>query len=57
MKERSFIGSIGIILYVVLSLIDRFLYQIHDYIYIPLAILGFVIIIVGFVMGKKKNKQ
>ena len=57
MKERSFIGSIGILLYVVLSLIDRFLYQIPDYIYIPLAILGIVIIIVGFVMGKKKNKQ
>ena len=57
MKERSFIGSIGILLYVVLSLIDRFIYQIPDYIYIPLAILGIVIIIVGFVIDKKKNKQ
>lgn len=46
MKERSFIGSIGILLYVVLSLIDRFFYKIPDYIYIPLAILGIVIIIV-----------
>ena len=55
MKERSFIGSIGILLYVVLSLIDRFFYKIPDYIYIPLAILGIVIIIVGFV--KDKNKQ
>ena len=55
MKERSFIGSIGILLYVVLSLIDRFFYKIPDYIYIPLAILGIVIIIVGFV--KDKNKK
>ena len=57
MKERSFIGSIGILLYVVLSLVDRFFYQIPDYIYILLAILGIVIIIAGFVVDKKKNKQ
>jgi hypothetical protein len=55
MKERSFIGSIGILLYVVLSIIDRFFYKIPDYIYIPLAILGIVIIIVGFVIDKKKG--
>ena len=55
MKERSFIGSIGILLYVMLSLIDRFFYKIPDYIYIPLAIFGIVIIIVGFVIDKKKG--
>ena len=57
MKERSFIGSLGILLYVVLSLIDRFLYKIPDYIYIPLMVLGIVIIIVGFVIDKKNNKK
>ena len=57
MKERSFIGSLGILLYVVLSLIDRFFYKIPDYIYIPLMVLGIVIIIVGFVIDKKNNKQ
>ena len=57
MKERSFIGSIGILLYVVLSLIDRFFYKIPDYIYIPLMVLGIVIIIVGFVIYKKNNKK
>ena len=57
MKERSFISSIGILLYVVLSLTDRFFYEIPDYIYIPLAVLGIVIIIAGFVIDKKKNKQ
>ena len=57
MKNRSFIGSIGILLYVVLSLIDRFFYQIPDYIYIPLAILGIGIIIAGLVIDKKKNKK
>ena len=57
MKERSFIGSLGILLYVVLSLIDRFFYKIPDYIYIPLMVLGIVIIIVGFVIDKKNNKK
>ena len=57
MKERSFIGILGIILYVVLSLIDRFFYKIPDYIYIPLMVLGIVIIIVGFVIDKKNNKK
>ncbi len=57
MKERSFIGSLGILLYVVLSLIDRFFYKISDYIYIPLMVLGIVIIIVGFVIDKKNNKK
>ena len=55
MKERSFLGSIGILLYVVLSLIDKFFYKIPDYIYIPLAILGIVIIIAGFVIDKNKK--
>ena len=54
MKERSFIGSIGILLYIVLSVVDRFFHKIPDYIYIPLAILGIAIIIVGFVIDKKK---
>ena len=57
MKDRSFIGSIGILLYVIVSLIDRFFYQIPDFIYIPLAILGIVIIIAGFLIDKKKNKR
>ena len=57
MEKRSFIGSIGILLYVVLSSIDRFFYPIPDYIYIPLAIFGIAIIIVGFVMDKKRNEK
>lgn len=56
MKERSFIGSIGILLYVILSFIDRFIYKIPNTIYIPLSILGIVIIILGFVIDRKKNQ-
>ena len=40
-----------------LLITDRFFYKIPDYIYIPLVILGIVIIIVGFVIDKKKSKK
>ncbi len=54
MKEKSFLGSIGILLYVVLTAIDRFFLEIPDYVYIPLAILGITIIIIGFIINRKK---
>ena len=57
MKERSFIVSIGILLYVIVSFIDRFFYSIPDSIYIPLAILGIAIMIVGFIIDKKNYKK
>ena len=55
MKERSLLGSLGILIYVTLSLIDRFFYKIPDSIYIPFAVLGIAIIIVGFVIDKRKK--
>ncbi|MBR2724734.1 MAG: hypothetical protein IKB72_04785 [Ruminococcus sp.] len=55
MKKRSFMASIGILLYVVLSLTDRFIYKIPNYIYIPLAIVGIVIIISGFIIDKNRQ--
>lgn len=54
MKERSFMISIGILLYVVLLMIDNFLYQIPNEIYIPMMILGIGIMIVGFIKDKGK---
>ena len=55
MKEKSLIGSIGILLYVALSAIDRFVWKIPNYIYIPTAILAIVIIVVGFVINRKRT--
>lgn len=53
MKKRNILVSVGIIIYVVSSIIDRFFYKIPDYVYIPIAILGILIIIVGFIKAKK----
>lgn len=54
MKEKSYLGSIGILLYVVLTVIDRFFLEIPDCVYIPLAILGIAIIIIGFIINRKR---
>ena len=56
MKERSFISSIGILLYVVISVVDRFFYKLPDFVYIPLALLGILISIVGLVIDKNRKR-
>ncbi len=56
MKERSLIISIGILLYVIMSVVDRFIVSIPDWIYIPIAILGIALIIIGFIKSKKVDK-
>ena len=57
MEERSFTSHIGIVMYIILSSIDKFVWKIPNHIYIPLAIIGIIIIIIGFVVDKKRNKQ
>ena len=56
MKERSLISSIGILIYLVISIIDRFFYKIPDVVYIPVAVIGILIIIAGFLIDKKRNR-
>lgn len=38
MKDKSILISVGIIIYIVMSGIDRFVYHIPNVIYIPVAI-------------------
>lgn len=52
MKERSYLISVGIVIYIVMSAVDRFIYHIPNIIYIPLAILGITIILIGFFKDK-----
>lgn len=55
MKEKSIIGSIGILLYILMSTIDRFYFKLPDYIYIIVGILSIILIIIGFIIDKKNN--
>ena len=52
MKDKSILISVGII--IVMSGIDRFVYHIPNIIYIPIAILGIALILIGFFMDKSK---
>ena len=52
MKERSILGRIGIIIYIIMTGIDRFVYGIPSAVYIPVALFGIVLILVGFFKDK-----
>ena len=54
MKEKSRFIGVGITFYIALSGIDRFVYPISNVIYIPFAILGIALILIGFFKGKSK---
>lgn len=44
---------IGIIIYIIMSGIDRFVYHIPNVVYIPIAIIGIALILIGFFKDKK----
>ena len=54
MKERSWFISLGIIIYIILTGIDRFVCKVPNYVYIPIAIIGVALIIIGFIKDKSK---
>lgn len=54
MKERSWLISLGIIIYIILTGIDKFVWKVPNYVYIPIAIVGIVLIIIGFIKDKNK---
>lgn len=53
MKDKSIFIRLGIVLYIVLTGIDRFVYHLPNAIYIPLALLGIAFILIGFFKSKK----
>ena len=55
MNKGDLLRIIGILTYVVLTFIDRFCFNIADYIYIPIALIGIAFIIIGFIINKKSN--
>lgn len=54
MKDKHFLISLGVVIYIVMAGIDRFVYPAPDVIYIPVTILGIVLILVGFFKDKTK---
>ena len=57
MKNRklNYFGSIGIILYIVISLVDRAIYKMPDLIYILFMLVAITLVIVGIVIDRKNK--
>jgi hypothetical protein len=55
-ENLKYIGSIGILGYIILSLVDRCITKIPDIIYIPMALLLIGIIVFGNIQNKRKKK-
>lgn len=53
MKKRNPLIGIGAIFYLILSIIDRFIFKVPNYIYIPIAIIGIILIMVGLFKERK----
>ena len=52
MKDKSFTVYHGLIIYVILSLIDKYIFGIPDSIFIPILIIGILMIIYDFMKNK-----
>lgn len=57
MKDARLISIIGFIMYIMLSIIDKFIYTVPNIIYIPIGILSIIFILIGtFINPKSKQK-
>ncbi len=55
-KKSTILISIGLSIYILLSIIDRFFIEVDPYLYIPIALLGILFIIFGIIKeGKTKR--
>lgn len=55
MKKENLFIAIGLLVYFVLSITDRFIVGISDYIYIPIMIVGIVFILIGLAQNRSKK--
>ena len=55
MKSSDILKILGFGVYIVTSLINRFVVFIPDAVYIPIAVVSLGMIIAGLIIGKKKK--
>ena len=54
MKNKSILPTIGIIIYLILSIVDKFIVKIPWYLYTSIGIFSITIIIIGIIKDRKK---
>lgn len=52
MKSKNTLLKLGIVIYIILASVDKFVVSIPHIVFIPCALLGIVLILIGF--SKKK---
>jgi hypothetical protein len=58
MKSRNNFVVIGVIIYIISSGINRFVYRIPDYIYIPLSLIAMTLVLIGLIQNRRiKDKK
>jgi len=57
MRKPNIFTSGGMLLYVALSVIDRFFCPIPDGVYIPLCLAGLGLMLLGLMRQRKKNNK
>lgn len=55
-KGQSLFASMGLVIYIVLTGMDRFIHKLPDALYITVALVGIVLIIIGFVQSRRKKQ-
>ena len=52
-KKLNYIGSIGIVLYIIITLIDRVIYKLPDLIYIISLLIALVFVVIGIIKSRR----
>lgn len=52
-KKFNYMGSIGIVLYVIITLIDRVVYKLPDLIYIISLLIALVFVVIGIIKSRR----
>ena len=53
MKDINIFIRLGIVVYVIMTIVDHFVHHLTDSIYIPLALLAIALILIGFCKSRK----
>ena len=54
MKDKTILSGIGIIIFFILTAIDKFFLSIPDILYITIGLISITLIIIGFLSDKRK---
>lgn len=54
MKNKSLLPTVGIIMYIILSIINKFIIELPSLIYIIVGIISIILIVLGIIKDRKK---